>query len=81
VNNAADELNNDASELINAASIPHTIRPLIPAGRSFATKVGKAASEFGRPLGSIGRKEPSFWCKAKAIIPGIRKRNTGRSLR
>ena len=86
VKSMADELNSDASELIRAASIPHTTIPFTPAGNSFDTKVGKAASALCIPLANMGRK-PSppatsdFWCKAKAIMPGIRKRKTGSNLR
>ena len=42
----ADELNSEASELINAANIPQTTNPLKPAGNNRATNVGKAASLF-----------------------------------
>ena len=40
----AEELNNEAKELINAAKIPHTTTPLTPAGNNLATNVGNAAS-------------------------------------
>ena len=71
VKSMADELNSDASELIRAASIPHTTIPFTPAGNSFDTKVGKAASALCIPLANMGRK-PSppatsdFWCKGKS---------------
>jgi hypothetical protein len=60
VKRAADELKSEANELMRAARMPHTIRPFTPAGRSFATSVGKAASELTEPLGSMGRKSPRF---------------------
>ena len=44
VNKVADELNNDAKELISAATKPPITIPLTPAGNSSATKVGKAWS-------------------------------------
>ena len=59
VNSMADELNREASELINAARMPHTTKPFTPAGSILATRVGKAASAFGVPLASRGRKPPS----------------------
>lgn len=78
----ADELNNDASELMRAARIPHTTKPFTPAGRIFATNVGKAASLIVTPFASTGRKvPPDFTFNAYAIIPGIRKMNTGSSFR
>ncbi len=55
VNNDADELNNEASELINAARIPQTITPFSPAGSSLATNVGKATSALIVPFVNIGR--------------------------
>ncbi|EJW97908.1 hypothetical protein EVA_13985 [gut metagenome] len=86
VNNMADELNREASELIKAAKMPQTTRPFTPAGSNLATNVGKAASALGFPFANNGRN-PSppapmyFWWSAKAIIPGIKNRNTGSNLR
>ena len=80
VKSAADELNSDARELISAARIPQTMRPLTPAGSSLATSVGNAASGVERRKTSPLMVIPSCE-RANAIIPGIRNRNTGRSFR
>ena len=53
-----DELNSDASDDISAARIPQTTSPFTPAGRSFATSVGNAASELAAPFARNGRKLP-----------------------
>src|SRR5438477_1241564 len=44
VSSVEQELNAEASELISAASIPASTRPLNPAGRSRVTNAGYAAS-------------------------------------
>ena len=80
MNNIADELNRDASELIRAARIPQTTSPFTPAGSNFATSVGKAASGIDS-LNTSPLIITPFLLNAKAIIPGIRKRNTGSSFR
>src|SRR2546428_6166317 len=45
VSRVEQELNADASELISAASIPASTRPLNPAGSSRVTNAGYAASD------------------------------------
>ena len=70
----ADELNNDARELMSAASNPHTTTPVIPAGSNWATIEAKTES-----LEATCKSH--FWLSAKAIIPGMRNIKTGNSLK
>ena len=84
----AEELNREASELINAAKNAAKQTKAFYSSRkeSLATSVGKAASAFAVPLASRGRK-PSHRLRyisdagQNAIIPGIKNRNTGNSFR
>src|SRR5207244_10025990 len=69
VSRVEQELNADASELISAASIPASTRPLNPAGSSRVTNAGYAASDRMSEY------------NAAAMIPGKTKMNTGRILR
>src|SRR5947208_12162351 len=69
VSRVEQELNADASELISAASIPASTRPLNPAGSSRVTNAGYAASDRMSEY------------NAAAMIPGRTKMNTGRILR
>src|SRR2546422_1637476 len=66
VSRVEQELNADASELISAASIPASTRPLNPAGSSRVTNAGYAASDRMSEY------------NAAAMIPGKTKMNTGR---
>src|SRR2546426_7778123 len=70
VSSVEQELKADASELINAASIPASTRPLKPAGRSRVTSAGYAASADPPRMSAY---------IAAAMIPGSTKMNTGRS--
>ena len=71
MNSVAEELNNDASELISAAMAPPSTTPLMPAGSSSLTITGKAV------LGPPDRSSRPFSAIAKAIMPGTRNMNTG----
>ncbi len=83
MNSEAVELNSELSELISAARRPATTIPRTPAGRTWATISGNAAC---RPasLSSTARLSSvirSVSTRAKQIIPGMMKINTGRSFR
>ena len=86
----AEELYSDASELIRAARMPQITTPLSPTGSKVLTSIGKARSGLAKvPSACTPRAEASIcpvWesgvlVRAKAIIPGIRNRNTGRSFK
>src|SRR5439155_12099600 len=72
VSSVEQELNADASELISAASIPASTRPLNPAGRSRVTSAGYAASADPPRMSEYN---------AAAMIPGSTNMNTGRIFR
>ena len=74
VNNMEDELKREARELIRAARIPPTTIPVKPLGKSSFTRVENAASLLSKSMA------PCCF-SAKAIIPGIKKRKTGRNCR
>src|SRR3989449_9325695 len=72
VSSVEQELNAEASELISAASIPASTRPLNPAGKSRVTSAGYAASADPPRMSAYN---------AAAMIPGSTKMNTGRIFR
>src|SRR5947199_6748367 len=72
VTSVEQELNAEASELISAASIPASTKPLNPAGRSRVTSAGYAASADPPRMSAYN---------AEAMIPGSTKMNTGRIFR
>src|SRR5436309_9900604 len=72
VSSVEHELNADARELMSAASMPASTRPLNPAGRRRVTSAGYAASP---------EPERTSAYNAEAIIPGNTKMNTGRIFR
>ena len=76
----ADELNSEARELMRAARMPQTTIPFKPAGSNVATNCGKAVSAVLSTKGCPFIITP-FCDMANAIMPGIRNRNTGNSLR
>ena len=65
-------MNAEASELMSAASIPASTRPLKPAGSNRVTRAGYAVS--AAPLRTSLNN-------AAATIPGSTKMNTGRIFR
>ena len=88
MNRVEDALKTPASELIKAANRPATTIPLIPTGRTAATRRGKACCAFSFSIWPLLSKSASeiistlpVSAKAKQIIPGIIKMNTGKSLR
>ena len=88
VNREEEALNTPASALISAASNPATTIPRTPIGSTCITSNGKAAwarSLIRCPLASnnsLCREGFSpLFAKAKQIIPGMMKRNTGVSFK
>ena len=87
VHRAEDTLKAPASELIRAARRPATTIPRTPVGSTWDTSIGKACwalSRMSSPLESKNVCCSMAFCpllaRAKAIMPGMMKMKTGRSL-
>src|SRR6056297_2243957 len=72
VNKVEHELNTEAKELIKAAKSPAATNPRSPDGNKLLIKTGNASSGLSQC------SSPRIF-KVKAITPGIKNKNTGKS--
>jgi hypothetical protein len=87
VKRVAEALNTPASELISAASRPATTMPRTPDGSTVATSSGKAFCASSRII-CPSASNSACWisgtapldARAKQMMPGTMKMNTGSSL-